>query len=114
MDFLKSQDAAISPLAINLFRIEGVNRVFYGKDYISIAKSEKVDWEKIQPLIFETIQDFYNLDQPLFNNDQLREDTKINDNDSEIVQTIKEIIETRVRPMLAEDGGDIVFKEFDE
>jgi hypothetical protein len=66
MDFVAPKFATISPLALNLFTVTGINRVFYGKDFISLSKTEEADWNEIKPQIFSYIMDHYTKNQPLF------------------------------------------------
>jgi Fe-S cluster biogenesis protein NfuA len=112
-DFSSLKEAMVSPLAKKIFDINGINRVFYGKDYISIGKKELVDWTEIKPLIVDVICDYFTKNLELFDEKPEAEDTKILDSDSETVALIKEIIATRVRPVVQEDGGDIQFINFD-
>ena len=88
--------------------------MFFAKDFISVTKEENLDWQFLKPEILGVITDHYMKGMPLFTEEMEPEDTKINDDDSEAVQMIKEIIETRVRPFVQEDGGDIKYLEFDE
>lgn len=89
-DFTRAKDAQCSPLAANLFRIDGVDRVFYGRDYISVSKKEGLNWEELKPLIYESIMQHFTpnedgLDKPLMLANYLpSEDTKIKDTDSEV------------------------------
>lgn len=112
LDITRAKDAQCSPLAAALFRIDGVTRVFYGRDYISVSKKEEINWDQIKPMIFEAIMDQFSTNEkgeekPLMLEDYVEaEDTKILDTDSEVqvlilfkvVQMIKEIIATRIRP----------------
>jgi NFU1 iron-sulfur cluster scaffold homolog, mitochondrial len=100
MDFSSIRFTHVSPLARRLFQIEGIVRVFYGKDYISVTKKEDLDWNVVKPEVLEVITDHYSKNQPLFTEDLPAEDTMINDDDSECVALIKEIIETRIRPFV--------------
>ena len=106
-------EAMSSPLAKKIFDVDGVNRVFYGQHYISVGKKELSEWGEIKPLIVDVICDYFTKNLELFDEKPVAEDTKINDNDSETVALIKEIIATRVRPVVQEDGGDIKFINFD-
>ena len=94
--------------------MDGVARVFYGRDYVSIGKEAEIDWSVLKPLIYEKIEDFFNSEEPIFTEDPLRSDTAVKEDDSEAVALVKEILETRVRPMVQEDGGDIEYIDFDE
>lgn len=101
-------------MARSLFQIDGITRVFYGKDYISVTKEENIQWEVLKPEILGVITDQYTKGLPLFTEELPPEDTAILPDDSEAVQLIKEIIETRIRPFVQEDGGDITYLDFDE
>ncbi|XP_043665792.1 NFU1 iron-sulfur cluster scaffold homolog, mitochondrial-like [Vespula pensylvanica] len=114
-DFPNATDAYCSPLAKMLFRIEGVKSVFFGPDFITITKlDEDMEWGILKPEIFATIMDFFASGLPILNESQPSADTQINEDDDEIVQMIKELLDTRIRPTVQEDGGDIVFMGFEE
>ena len=114
MDFSEMKYTHVSPMARQLFGIDGVTRVFYGKDFISVSKEEEIGWECLKPEILGIITDHYSKGLPLFTEELPPEDTAILSDDTEAVQMIKEIIETRVRPFVQEDGGDITYLDFDE
>lgn len=118
MDFASIRYTSISPLAQQLFQIDGVTRVFYGSDFISVTKDEGLQWSELKPEVLSVITEHYTRGQPLFTEDldgeEMYADTKINDDDSEALQMIKEIIQARVRPFVQDDGGDIKLVEFDE
>lgn len=88
--------------------------MFYGKDYLSVGKSDEIDWAELKPMVFEKIENFYSSGSKLFDESNIPKDTMVNENDSETVAFIKEIIETRIRPTVQEDGGDIEFIDFSE
>ena len=113
-DFANVRQAITSPLAIKLFEIKGVNRVFYGKNYVSVGKEELTDWNEIKPFVIDVICDYFTKNLELFDKKPQPEDTKINENDSSTVALIKEIIAVRIRPVVQEDGGDIEFIKFEE
>ena len=110
--------ATVSPLAQQLFQIDGVTRVFYGSDFISVTKEDGLDWQVIKPDILSVITEHYTRGQPLFteglDGEEAYADTKILDTDSEALSKVKEIIQTRVRPFVQDDGGDIKLIGFDE
>ncbi|XP_063915788.1 NFU1 iron-sulfur cluster scaffold homolog, mitochondrial-like [Zophobas morio] len=115
IDFPTGQAAFCSPLGKQLFRIEGVKSVFLGPDFITITKiDDEVEWKVIKPEIFATIMDFFASGLPVLSDVTPNADTQINDDDSEIVQMIKELLDTRIRPTVQEDGGDIVFIGYDD
>jgi Fe-S cluster biogenesis protein NfuA len=116
---LKTPDEAErSPLAQKLFAIDGVSGVFYGADFVTVTKAGG-EWQHLKPAILGAIMEHYLSGQPLLTegasaassdeNDEFFEDA-----DSETVDTIKELLETRVRPAVAMDGGDITFRGFRE
>lgn len=85
MDFSAIRFTHVSPMARNLFMINGVARVFYGKDFISVTKEEEHQWAVIKPKVLEVITDHYATHQPLWSEEPEPEDTRINDDDSEAV-----------------------------
>ncbi|KAK7343260.1 hypothetical protein VNO77_11873 [Canavalia gladiata] len=115
-DFPNPRSAMNSPLAKSLFAIDGVTRVFFGSDFVTVTKSEDTAWEFLKPEIFAAIMDFYSSGQPLFLDSQAAAtmDTAIHQDDSETVAMIKELLETRIRPAVQDDGGDIEYRGFDE
>ncbi|XP_027365748.1 nifU-like protein 4, mitochondrial [Abrus precatorius] len=114
-DFPNPRSAMNSPLAKALFAIDGVTRVFFGSDFVTVTKSEDAAWEFLKPEIFAAIMDFYSSGQPLFLDSQAAAamDTAIHQDDSETVAMIKELLETRIRPAVQDDGGDIEYRGFD-
>lgn len=119
-DFPSLRTAASSPLARKLFAIEGVRAVFLGAHFVTVTKDEQVDWAVMRPEIFEVIMDFFlSGGEPVIfleggSAAALNKDTVISDDDSEVVAMIKELLETRVKPAVAEDGGSIVFRGFNQ
>jgi Fe-S cluster biogenesis protein NfuA len=111
-------DAAKSPLAERLFAINGVNGVFFGSDFIAVSKSDGGEWPQLKPAILGAIMEHYMSGAPLVTGDTQAEagedDEFFAEEDAEIVDIIKDLIETRVRPAVAGDGGDITFKGFKE
>jgi len=106
-----------SPLAKLLFRIEGVKGVFFGKDFITVTKhdDDAYEWKIMKPEIFATIMDFFNSGLPIINADiETLGATEIYDDDDDTVAMIKELLDTRIRPTVQEDGGDIVYMGFDD
>eukprot|EP00306_Pavlova_sp_CCMP459_P010725 CAMPEP_0185191482 /NCGR_PEP_ID=MMETSP1140-20130426/15518_1 /TAXON_ID=298111 /ORGANISM="Pavlova sp., Strain CCMP459" /LENGTH=251 /DNA_ID=CAMNT_0027758187 /DNA_START=32 /DNA_END=787 /DNA_ORIENTATION=- len=114
-EFKSFREAQVSPLAKRLFQIDGIKSVFFAQDFITITKAEETPWSMVKPHVFSHIMDFYAEGGKVLNDaNEGISDTQITDDDSEVVAMIKELIETRVRPSVQEDGGDIVFKSFDE
>ncbi|KAF8021821.1 hypothetical protein BT93_G2074 [Corymbia citriodora subsp. variegata] len=114
-DFPNARTSMNSPLARALFGIEGVTRVFYGSDFVTVTKFDDASWDLLKPEIFAAIMDFYSSGQPLFLDSQTASamDTAIHEDDSETVAMIKELLETRIRPAVQDDGGDIEYRGFD-
>jgi NFU1 iron-sulfur cluster scaffold homolog, mitochondrial len=110
--FLTSEkDAKNSPLAIALFHIEGVTAVFLGSDFITITRNPANNWETLKPALLTSIMDHFVAGKPVV---MPSEESKpeSGEEDSAIVSQIKELIEMRVRPAVAQDGGDIIFRGF--
>ena len=107
-----------SPLAGALFEIEGVSGVFYGSDFISVTKSDEADWPALKPAVLGTIMEHFTSGAPLLADEETADgvepDEFFAEDDAEIVDTIKDLLETRVRPAVAGDGGDIKFRGFRE
>ncbi|KAG8380627.1 hypothetical protein BUALT_Bualt06G0035300 [Buddleja alternifolia] len=114
-DFPNARSAMTSPLAKTLFGIDGINRVFFGSDFVTVTKSEDSSWDILKPQIFAAIMDFYSSGQPLILDSTTASsmDTAIQEDDSETVAMIKELLETRIRPTVQDDGGDIEYVGFD-
>ena len=116
-EFLDTRSALISPLAIRLMGIEGVTSVFYGPDFVTVSKNSENTWAVVKPEIYSTLMEFFTSQQPLFRSEADRDaagpqDTRILDTDSETVAMIKELLDTRIRPAIMEDGGDIEYRGF--
>uniref|UniRef100_A0A8D0L5M6 NFU1 iron-sulfur cluster scaffold homolog, mitochondrial n=1 Tax=Sphenodon punctatus TaxID=8508 RepID=A0A8D0L5M6_SPHPU len=115
MDFSSQAAAYCSPLARQLFRIEGVKSVFFGPDFITVTKeSEDVDWNLLKPDIYATIMDFFASGLPVVTEEAPRTDTVASEEDDEVVLMIKELLDTRIRPTVQEDGGDVIYKGFED
>ncbi|HEY0292467.1 MAG TPA: NifU family protein [Hansschlegelia sp.] len=110
-------EAANSPLAQKLFAIDGVTGVFYGSDFITVTKAGP-EWQHLKPAILGAIMEHYLTGEPLVGGEaapaNAADDEFFEEADAETVDTIKELIETRVRPAVAQDGGDITFRGFRE
>jgi len=114
LDLRDAEAAAISPLATRLFAIEGVSGVFYGSDFVSVTKSAG-EWQHLKPAILGAIMEHFLSGAPLLATAPAGDSDAeefFDAEDAETVETIKELIETRVRPAVAGDGGDITFRGF--
>ncbi|XP_071808171.1 NFU1 iron-sulfur cluster scaffold homolog, mitochondrial-like [Asterias amurensis] len=116
VDFPSVRTAHNSPLARLLFRIDGVKGVFFGTDFITITKvdDDTIEWPIMKPEIYATIMDFFTSGLPVITDEQPSADTEIHDDDDETVAMIKELLDTRIRPTVQEDGGDIVYIGFED
>ncbi|KAM9360786.1 NFU1 iron-sulfur cluster scaffold homolog, mitochondrial [Symphorus nematophorus] len=116
MNFASPRDAHCSPLARQLFRIDGVKGVLLGPDFITISKSDSnMEWKVIKPDVFAAIMDFFTSGLPVVNEDsQPSADTAPSDDDDEVVAMIKELLDTRIRPTVQEDGGDVLYRGFED
>jgi Fe-S cluster biogenesis protein NfuA len=103
----------VSPLAQRLFGVAGVTGVFLGGDFISVTKDGSQDWFQLKPGILAAIMEHYTSGRPVMLA-QAAPSSEAAETDSETVAAIKELIETRVRPAVAQDGGDIIFEHFED
>jgi Fe-S cluster biogenesis protein NfuA len=115
-DFASQDRAARSPLAERLFRVEGVERVFLGQDFVTVTKTDAKDWAVLKPALLGVIMEHFVSGQPIMlaNAPAADADSAPEGDDDEIVAQIKELIDTRVRPAVAQDGGDIIFHAFED
>ncbi len=102
--------AARSPLAERLFGLSEVGGVFLGGDFITVTKTGESDWFQLKPAVLAAIMEHFTSGQPVINGGA--ETAAAEGEDDEIVSAIKELLETRVRPAVAQDGGDIIFEDF--
>jgi Fe-S cluster biogenesis protein NfuA len=109
-DFDAADKAARSPLAESLFRIEGVARIFLGSDFITVTKTDAKDWPVLKPQILGLIMEHFSTNRPVVLADAA--EAAGDSEDDEIVTQIKELLDTRVRPAVAQDGGDIVYRGY--
>jgi len=112
-DFRNVEEAKRSPFALNLFKIDGVKGVFFGSDFISITKNDNHEWQTLKPSISETIIEYYKSGTAIMPQGEEDKTSASDTEDNEAVIKIKEILDTKVRPAVAKDGGDITFQSFD-
>ncbi|MBV8168477.1 MAG: NifU N-terminal domain-containing protein, partial [Alphaproteobacteria bacterium] len=108
--FASAGEAGRSPLAESLFGIAGVEGVFLGADFVTITKHDDRDWSVLKPAILGVIMEHFTADKPVVLGADAGADESFDAADTEIVDQIKELLDTRVRPAVAQDGGDIVFR----
>tara|TARA_B100000029_G_scaffold268261_1_gene263782 strand:- start:879 stop:1427 length:549 start_codon:yes stop_codon:yes gene_type:complete len=99
------------PLASNILAIEGVTSIFFGDNFISVNKKTPVKWDDLKPGIISEINDFYSKGNKVVLKKKL-EKNKNQEEESEVITKIKEVLESKIRPAVARDGGDIKFKSF--
>lgn len=116
-EFKNPGDAAkASPLAARLFTIHGVNGVFLGGDFVTITKAGDFDWSLLKPQILGALMEHFTAGQKVMTDEDaavVSNVSSVASDDNEIVKQIKELIDTRIRPIVAQDGGDIVFYSFE-
>lgn len=117
LEFARGDDVNAAPLAEMLFSIPNIERVFFGPDFISVSRNDEAEWPRLKPAVLGAIMDFYVAGGDAMNAARASDDDfeeEVYEGDTlEIVEQIKELIETRIRPAVAQDGGDIVFRRFD-
>jgi Fe-S cluster biogenesis protein NfuA len=118
MDFPNPKAASCSPLAKSLFQVKGVKGVFFGSDFITITKEDDdIEWSLIKPDIFAAVMDFFTTGQPVITDapqSSAVDEVSYSSEDEETIAMIKELLDTRIRPTVQDDGGDIVFMGFEE
>jgi Fe-S cluster biogenesis protein NfuA len=112
--FAAASESARSPLAQSLFEVAGVEGVFLGADFVTITKTDDRDWSVMKPAILGVIMEHFTADKPVVLGGEADSEESFEEADAEIVGQIKELLDTRVRPAVAQDGGDIVFRGFEK
>ena len=113
-DFTESDAAAVSPLAARVFAVNGVTGVFLGSDFVTVTKADATQWDYIKPAILGAIMEHYQSGAPVMQGSvDVTGHAEHSGEDEAIVTQIKELLDTRVRPAVAQDGGDITFHGFD-
>lgn len=114
-DFPNAEAAGRSPLAAALFEIDGVTGVFLGSDFVTVTKSDETGWQALKPLVLGAIMEHFTARRPmLLDGGEAEVEESFAAEDGEVVAQIKELLDTRVRPAVAMDGGDIIFKGFED
>jgi len=111
-DFPSRDSAGRSPLADRLFGVDGVRGVFLGSDFVTITKDGESDWHAMKPAVLGALMEHFTSGDPVLREDAAGAET--DGEDDEVTAQIKELIDTRVRPAVAQDGGDIVFHKFED
>ncbi len=120
-DFASPEEAEASPLAAALFGLGDVTGVFFGRDFVSVTAAPGVEWHALKPDVLAILLDHFTAQMPLFRGGSAdfavppaEEEIADDPADAEIVAQIKDLIDTRVRPAVANDGGDIIYRGFDK
>jgi len=112
-DFPSPDAAGKSPLATRVFAVDGVTAVFFGADFVTVTKAETAEWDHIKPGILGAIMEHFQSGLPAIEGEAKAAHAEHDGPDGEIVHQIKELLDTRVRPAVAQDGGDITFHGFE-
>ncbi|MBP0481611.1 NifU family protein [Sagittula salina] len=114
-DFPSAETATASPLAQRLFSVNGVTGAFFGTDFVTVTKADSIDWDHLKPAILGAIMEHFQSGAPVMaeGSAQAGGHAEHSGEDAEIVGQIKELLDSRVRPAVAQDGGDITFHGFD-
>jgi Fe-S cluster biogenesis protein NfuA len=117
-NFTSAAAARVSPLAERLFALPDVGGVFFGADFITVSKQDEGDWYHLKPAILAAIMEHFTTGRPVFTAGaeiaEAEAEQQPEGEDDEVVAQIKELLETRVRPAVAQDGGDIIFQDFQD
>ncbi len=111
-DFASADTAGRSPLATAIFALPGVSRVFLGGDFITVTKSDEIGWAALRPQVLGVIMEHFVAGHAVISGADEAADEDVSPEDAEVVLQIKELLDTRVRPAVASDGGDIVFRGY--
>lgn len=112
--YTDKEAAKASPLALELFEVEHVKAIFLGRDFLTVTKAEEGEWSLLKPVLLTTIMDHYVTGKPILAQSKAETKQSAGDDNDPITVQIKELIETKVRPAVALDGGDIVFHSFED
>jgi Fe-S cluster biogenesis protein NfuA len=113
-EFSEPEDAGASPLAQALFDITGVRRVFFAHDFLTVTKHEAVDWDHVKAPILAAVMDHFTSGEPILRGEAPDAEIETYEGDAaQVVQEIKDLLDSRIRPAVAQDGGDILFAKFE-
>ncbi len=114
-NYTAADEAASSPLATGLFGVDGITGIFLGSDFITVTKSDDKDWDVMKPQILGAIMDHFQSGKAVIESEDAGASEPAEKGDGGAIgEQIKELIDTRVRPAVAQDGGDIVYKGFED
>ncbi|KRS13930.1 iron transporter [Roseovarius atlanticus] len=113
-DFPSAEGADKSPLAARVFGVDGVTGVFLGNDFVTVTKQDAVEWDHVKPAILGAIMEHFQSGQPVMTGEAAESGHAASEGEnSEVIDQIKQLLDTRVRPAVAQDGGDITFHGFE-
>ncbi|HWA61536.1 MAG TPA: NifU family protein [Caulobacteraceae bacterium] len=113
-EFRDAGEAAASPLAAALFAVDGVTRAFFGVDFLTVTKAEDRDWSHLKAPILAAIMDHFTAGEPVLADAEAMDDEDVYEGEAaQIVAEIKDLLDSRIRPAVAQDGGDILFSRFE-
>ena len=113
-EFADPAHASASPLARRIFDVKGVTKVFLGRDFVAVTKADDADWQGVKAFVLGAIMDHFTAGLPVMDDEGDHPSATHDDNDSEAVRRIKELLETHIRPAVANDGGDVLFSAFED
>jgi len=111
-NFTDAEAATRSPLAVRLFDLGGVTGVFYGADFVTVSKDDEASWQQLKPAVLGAIMEHFTSGAALLTKSDAPVPEGDTEDEGEVVTQIKELLETRVRPAVAQDGGDIIFESY--
>ena len=116
VDIPDASSAGFSPLAQALFAIKGVSSVFLGKDFVSVTRDNSIEWSSLRTSVLAAIMDHFVQEKPVIleGQDDVPQCIAANETDSEVVRKIKELLDLRIRPAVAQDGGDVAFECYED
>ncbi|HEU0118299.1 MAG TPA: NifU family protein [Alphaproteobacteria bacterium] len=114
LEITDAKGAEASPLAESLFKVEGVKGVFLAREFITVTKAADKEWQTLKPSILSTIMDHFTQNRPVLKEGTEAPVAAAPTDDSEVVKQIREILDIKVRPAVAQDGGDITFQSFED
>ena len=114
MDIVSSEQAAQSPLAQALFAVDGVRGIFLGKDFITVTKEDAKGWATMKPPVLTAIMEHFTANKPIVSPSEKTETTVETGENAEIIAKIRDLLDHKIRPAVAQDGGDITFQSYDD
>lgn len=114
VEMKNADEAAVSPLAETLFRIDGVEGVFLGRDFISVTKADGAEWQALRPDILSAIMDHFAQGLSVLREEETSSPLQSPHEEGDVVAQIRELLDKRIRPAVAQDGGDVAFEGFED